>query len=240
MPRSSAECSAGDGPDGLATRIAAVECVLFDLDGTLIDTIELIRESMRYCTAKVLGAPLPDEVLMHNVGIPLREQMKEFSEENAEELLVAYREHNARVHDAMVREYPGVEEALESLSAKGLRLGVVTSKSGPVAQRGLDRFSLGRFFEVVVSCDDVPLHKPDPYPLVHAAELLGVEPGRCAYVGDSPHDMTAAIAAGCVSVAALWGVSARERVLEPGPDYAVRSMAEVALLFDGRETAFRV
>ncbi len=222
-----------------AHRVSAVECVLFDLDGTLIDTLELIRESMRYCTATVLGAPLPDDVLMRNVGVPLRAQMREFSEEHAEELLLAYREHNSRVHDSMVREYPGVEAALESLLARGLRLGVVTSKSGPVAHRGLERFSLGRFFELVVSCDDVPVHKPDPYPLVHAAGLLGIDPARCAYVGDSPHDMTAAIAAGCVSVAALWGVSDRERVLEPGPEYAVGSMAEVALLFDGEETAFR-
>jgi len=245
LPRSSERGpttgNAGSSPeDGLADRVAAVECVLFDLDGTLIDTLELIRESMRYCTATVLGKALPDEVLMHNVGIPLREQMREFSEQHAEELLRVYREHNARVHDAMVREYPGVEPALEALSARGLQLGVVTSKSGPVAQRGLDRFSLGRFFEVVVSCDDVPVHKPDPYPLVHAAGLLGVEAQRCAYVGDSPHDMSAAVAAGCVSVAALWGVSARERVLEPGPDYAAASMAEVSLIFDGHEAAFRV
>ena len=243
MPRTALLPRSSEGDGALyrqAERVAAVECVLFDLDGTLIDTLELIRESMRYCTAAVLGAPLPDEVLMHNVGIPLRAQMREFSEEHAEELLAAYRAHNNRVHDAMVREYPGVEEALAALSAKGLQLGIVTSKSGPVARRGLERFGLQRFFEVVVSCDDVPVHKPEPYPLVYAAGLLGTPTERCAYVGDSPHDMAAAVSAGCVSVAALWGVSDRERVLEPGPEYAVASMAELALLFGGREAEFRV
>jgi len=193
---------------------------------------------MRYSTATVLGSPLPDDVLMHNVGIPLIAQMREFSEEHAETLLAAYREHQDRVHDAMVREYPGVEAALESLSAQGLRLGIVTSKSRTFALRGLERFSLDRFFEVIVACDDVPVHKPEPYPLLHAAGLLGIEVERCAYVGDSPHDMAAAIAAGCVSVAATWGVSARERLLALGPDYEVASMGEVALLFGGREAAF--
>jgi len=217
-----------------------VEAVLFDLDGTLIDTLDLILASMRFATETVLGASPPDEVLMHNVGVPLIVQMREFDEEKADELLRTYREHNARVHDSMVREYPGVEPALESILAGGRRLGIVTSKSAPVARRGLERFSLERFFEVVVTCEDVPIHKPDPHPLCYAAELLGLPPGACAYVGDSPHDMTAALAAGCVAVAATWGVATRERVLEPGPAYAVSSMAEVAALFSGEERRYSV
>jgi pyrophosphatase PpaX len=118
-------------------------------------------------------------------------------------------------------------------------LGIVTSKSRAVAQRGLDRFSLGRYFDVLVTYDDVPIHKPDPHPLLHAAGMLGVEAENCAYVGDSPHDMTAAVAAGMVAVAATWGVAGRERVLEPGPQYVVDSMAECAALFDGHEAGFR-
>jgi pyrophosphatase PpaX len=166
--------------------------------------------------------------------------MREFSEEKADELLAVYREHNNRVHDVMVREYPGVEEALERLTASGKRLGVVTSKSRPIAMRGLERFSLERFFETIVTCDDVEIHKPDPHPLLHAAGLLGVDISACAYVGDSPHDMTAAVAAGCVAVAALWGVAGRDRVLEPGPAYAVSSMTEVVALFGGDERTYRV
>lgn len=231
------ESTAGES---LASRTDAIECVLFDLDGTLIDTIELIRESMRYATATVLGEALPDEVLMRNVGVPLRRQMHEFDAERADELLRVYREHNGRVHDAMVKEYPGVEEALEKISARGLRMGIVTSKSRPVALRGIDRFSLGRFFEIVVSCDDVATHKPDPFPLMHAAQELGVDIRKCAYVGDSPHDMSAAVGAGCVSIAALWGGFTRERVLEPGPDYAAESMADVVAVVSGHGVGYLV
>lgn len=230
----------GRAADDLEIRLAAVEVVLFDLDGTLIDTLELIRESMRYATTAVFGEPLPDDVLMHNVGVPLAVQMREFSEEHAEELLAVYREHNDRVHDVMVREYPGVEEALAELAERGYRLGVVTSKIRHVALRGLERFSLGRFFDVVVASDDVTVHKPDPAPLLHAASLLGADPVRCAYVGDSPHDISAAVAAGMVAVAAKWGVADPERLRAAGAEYEADSMSETAALFEGYGTAFRV
>lgn len=224
----------------LAARVSALECVLFDLDGTLIDTIELIRESMRYATSRVLGEALPDDVLMRNVGVPLINQMREFSAEHADLLLTTYREHNHRVHDSMVKEYPGVDSALERFSAAGLRMGIVTSKSRAVAMMGIDRFSLMRFFDVLVACDDVPIHKPEPYPLLHAAERMGVDISRCAYVGDSPHDMAASVAAGSVSIAATWGGFSRERVLEPGPDYVADSMADVEAILGGHEKAYRV
>ncbi|PKQ16893.1 MAG: HAD family hydrolase [Actinobacteria bacterium HGW-Actinobacteria-7] len=214
--------------------------MLFDLDGTLIDTIDMIRASMRYATETVLGAPLPDEVLMCNVGIPLRQQMAQFSEAHTDELLATYREHNGRVHDAMIKEYPGVEETLVALLERGLRLGIVTSKSRTVALRGLERFSLSRFFEVMVTCDDVDRFKPDPFPLRHAAEMMGVDIALCAYVGDSPHDMSAAVAAGCVSIAALWGAFSAESVLSPGPLYQAASMNEVLAIVSGHEGSYRV
>jgi pyrophosphatase PpaX len=106
--------------------------------------------------------------------------------------------------------------------------------------KGIDRFSLGRFFETIVACDDVPVHKPEPYPLLFAAEQLGVDIERCAYVGDSPHDMAASVAAGSVSIAALWGGFTRERVLEPCPEYAASSINDVVAILEGHESAYRV
>jgi pyrophosphatase PpaX len=192
---------------------------------------------MRYCTAKVLGAPLPDDVLMRNVGIPLREQMREFSAEHAEALVDVYREHNDRVHDSMVRGFPGVEAALEELESLSFRLGVVTSKSRTIAARGLECLNLTRFFEVLVTCDDVSKYKPDPYPLVYAAGLLGLETRHCAYVGDSPRYDSGGRRRMRVRRGALG--SRAERVLAPGPEYAVSSMTEVALLFEGGEVGYR-
>lgn len=207
--------------------------VLFDLDGTLVDTVTLILTSFRHATAVVFGAPLPDEVLMRDVGIPLAKQMATFSAERADELVRVYREHNASVHDELIAEYPGVHEGLGRLKEHGRRLGVVTSKSRSLAERALALFDMGDFFEVVVACEDVDRHKPDPDPILRAAELMGVDACECAYVGDSPHDMNAALSAGSLAIAALWGAFPRERVCEPGPHHAVASMDDAVALLLG-------
>lgn len=205
---------------------------MFDLDGTLIDTVALILRSFRYATATVLGASPPDEVLMRNVGVPLAAQMRELAPEHADELLRVYREHNARHHDEMIAAYPGTRETLAELQAGGYRLGVVTSKGTPMATRGLAALDLGEFFPVVVTADDVTTHKPEPEPLLHAARLLGATPDECMYVGDSPHDMSAARAAGVIAVAALWGAFQADAVMAPGPEYALRSITELPGLLE--------
>jgi pyrophosphatase PpaX len=224
-------------PAGLGGRARAL---LFDLDGTLIDTVALILSSFRHATNEVLGSPLPDEILMRNVGVPLAIQMQEFAPEHADELLRVYREHNSMIHDEMVAEYPGTHATLEELARRGYPMGVVTSKGTAMARRGLGAFGLDRFFEVVVTSDDVEIYKPDPYPLLHAAELIGVPADECLYLGDSPHDMSAAIAAGLVSVAALWGAFGAEAVLGPGPEFALEAIAELPALLDGSGEEFRV
>jgi len=217
----------------LAARVRSLEAVLFDLDGTLIDTVALILDSFRYTTRIVFGEALPDEELMAGVGKPLIRQMTEFAPDRAEELVRVYREYNAARHDEMVAEYPGTEAVLAHIDALGLPMAVVTSKGVPMTLRGIRRFGLERYFRVVVTADDVPLHKPDPYPLRHAAELLGLDIERCAYVGDSPHDMEAARAAGCVAIAALWGAFPTHAVLAPGPELAIEHIGDLpALLAD--------
>ncbi|MDP2183397.1 MAG: HAD-IA family hydrolase [Actinomycetota bacterium] len=205
-----------------------LRAVLFDLDGTLIDTVALILASMRHATEAVLGAALPDEVLMQGVGIPLDTQMRAISPDHAEELLLAYREHNWEVHDELIAEYPGTEEVLVELARRGLPMGIVTSKSRRVAMRGIERFNLARYFEVIVCSDDTEVHKPDPLPLELAADQLGVRLSQCAYVGDSPYDMQAALAGGAYAIAALWGASSAEEMLAPGPDVALESIAELS------------
>jgi pyrophosphatase PpaX len=223
---------------GLAERVARVRGVLFDLDGTLIDTEELILSSARHATRLVLGEALPDDVLRHNIGVPLRVQMGEYAPGHVDELLAAYREHNDRVHDDLIREYVGTEGALEALRAAGWAMGIVTSKSRSVAQRGLDFFGLGRFFEFVVGYEDTKIHKPEAEPVLEGARRLGIGAGRCVYVGDSPHDMAAGKAAGSITVAALWGPFPR-RVLEPGPDYAIACLSDLVDLLGGHELRYR-
>ena len=222
----------GGPSEGADPRLAELEAVLFDLDGTLIDSIELILASFRHATETVLGEALPDEAMLSGVGMPLARQMREFSEEHADELLRVYREHNGRMHDSLVRAYPEVPETLVWLASRGYRMGVVTSKMNAMARRGLAVFDLARFFDVVVGSDDVTVHKPDPHPLLVAAAELVVAIERCAYVGDSVHDMAAARAAGCVAIGATWGVSTREALVEAGAEYVIEGMGELKGLLE--------
>lgn len=210
-----------------AEALAEVTCVLFDLDGTLIDSIALITASFRHATRTVLGVTLPDGDLLQDLGMPLRPQMERICPERAEELLVAYRAHNNDNHDRMVREYPGTREALEALADAGVRMGVVTSKLAGIARRGIARFGYEEFIAVLVTADDTVRHKPEPEPLWEAAGRLGVEPRACAYVGDSPHDVAAARRAGMVAVAALGGPFPPERVLTQGPAVALDALGEL-------------
>ncbi|WP_165055875.1 MULTISPECIES: HAD family hydrolase [unclassified Adlercreutzia] len=209
-----------------------IQGVLFDLDGTLIDTHDLILSSFRHATREVLGRELPDEVLLQKVGQPLVVQMWDFTDDDAtHELLVrTYREHNHSIHDAMVRMFPQVGEVLEALLAEGYPMGVVTSKRHALAQRALDVLGIAPSFKFLVGPDDYPAHKPDPGPVEHGCDLLGLRPDECLYVGDSPFDMQAGNGAGCVTVAATWGMFPPEVLAAENPDFTLASISELPAL----------
>ena len=221
----------------LNERVAGLKAVLFDLDGTLVDTEELILSSARHATAQVLGEALPDSVLRHNIGVPLRVQMAEYAPAHVDELLAAYRAHNEIVHDDLIREYPGTEQALEAVRSAGYPMAIVTSKSRPVAQRGLDFFGLGPYFDFIVGYEDTTIHKPEAEPILEAARRLGVSAGECLYVGDSPHDMASGKAAGALTAAAMWGPFP-DRVLDPGPDFALAYLGQLADLLGGNVASY--
>lgn len=217
-----------------AERLPDVQAVLFDLDGTLIDTVELIRDSFRYATRTVLGRELPDEVTMRNVGQPLSQQFRDMAPDHADELLTVYRAYNMMRHDELAKAYPGTLETLEDLGRRGIPMGVVTSKGAQAATRGIERFGLAPHLSVVVTADDVAIHKPDPHPLRFAAARLDAQLEYCMYVGDSPHDMESAIAGDAIAVAALWGAFETRDVLAPGPAFAIECLGELLDLLDGR------
>lgn len=196
-----------------------IKCALFDLDGTLIDSIPLIRESFRYASKKVLGRMLPDEVLLANVGIPLEEQMKIICPEKAKELLDAYREHNHAFHDEMVRPIDGILEVLDFLKKRGIKIGVVTSKSGPLARRGIKVCGMDRFVDAIVSANDVSRHKPNAEPVLKCLEILGCTPEEAIFVGDSPYDVESGKNAGVLTIAVPFGPFGKEVLLSRNPDY---------------------
>jgi pyrophosphatase PpaX len=203
-----------------------LRAALFDFDGTLVDTTELIYQSMRHATGEVLGRNLPREILLANVGQPLPRQMELIDAERAEALLESYRLHNEEHHDHLIGEFPGVERALARLRAAGIRVAVVTSKRRFSVKMALEHFpGLGEVVDCFVTMEDTTEHKPDPEPLLKGLELLGGIPlEEAAYVGDSPFDVAAARAAGITSVAVSWGAFSEETLRSAGPDHIVEDI----------------
>lgn len=195
--------------------------ILFDLDGTIIDSVGLILDSYRH-TAAVHGLPARTEAdWLRGLGTPLRTQFAAYAEsaEHMEALIATYREYNLANHDARVRAYPGMVEAIRSLHAAGRRLGVVTSKNRHGTLRGLRLVGLEDAFEVLVCADEVVNPKPHPEPVEKALDLLGAGPRDSVFVGDSPHDMHSGRGAGVATAAVLWGPFTRDDLTGAGPDH---------------------
>lgn len=202
--------------------------VLFDLDGTLIDSGALILASFRHATATVLGRTIPDEVLMANVGgHGIEAQMREFDAAHTDELVRVYREHNMSVYRG-VESFEGIEPLLDRLLGDERRVGIVTVKGRATVEVTLEVLPfLGRVHTIVTG-DDTTRHKPHPEPLLLALERLGAGPQRAVYVGDSPFDLRAAKAAGMAAIAVGWGnIHPLERLLPHEPDHVVHDPREL-------------
>ncbi len=191
---------------------------IFDFDGTLVDSVALIRASMRHAMRTVLGSEPPDEVLMEGVGRPLVDQMRTLAPDRADELVAVYREHNLANHGELLRPYPGVDAMLAGLRERGLAVAIVTSKMRDAVTLGLEHVPLGAF-DAIVTCEDTDRHKPDPAPVVRCLELLGADAESAVYVGDAPYDVRAGRGAGVATAAAMWGTAFPPAVLRAeGPD----------------------
>ena len=199
--------------------LARPAAVLFDLDGTLIDSIALILGSMRHAFAKCDRVIPTDDEWLTGVGIPLRTMFQRYASEDVaiDQLIAAYREHQLANHDSLVRCYDEVPQTLAALERAGHPLAVVTSKGDLLAQRGLELVGIAGYFETIVTCDSCMRHKPHPEPVLTALERLGYEPEEALFVGDSVHDIEAGNAAGVETVAALWGPFSREQLAVARP-----------------------
>jgi pyrophosphatase PpaX len=227
------------------------EPIVFDLDGTVVDTVALIRASFRHASRVVLGEELPDEVLLAGVGRPLMDQMRALDAARAQQLYDAYREFNHRVHDEMIAGFAGMEAGAGGragwaggggggapLGAPPPRLAIVTSKSADTTAMAFRAVGLREYFDAVVTAGDTSAHKPSAEPLLLALERLGAPADRAVYVGDAPVDVAAGKAAGVATVAVLWGVFSPAALAAAAPDFTVATPAALAdLCLDGTPPA---
>jgi pyrophosphatase PpaX len=209
-----------------------LQTVLFDLDGTLIDSIRLILDSYHHTLTRHKLPARTDEEWLRGVGTPLHVQFSEWREtpEILEAMIATYREYNLEPHDRMFTVYPGVVAAVREIKASGIQTGLVTSKNRQGALRGLSLVGLEALMDVMVCADEVSNPKPHPEPVEKAVALLGAEPATTIYVGDSIHDMHSGRAAGVKTAAALWGPFGRSHLESASPDYWLDTPADLVKL----------
>jgi pyrophosphatase PpaX len=192
--------------------------VVFDLDGTLADTLELILASYQHAFRTVLGREEDPEVIRSWIGRTLMDAFTSYSPEHAQALYDAYLPWNDRNTERLIRAYAGVPDLLAELAAAGVRLGVATSKRRASAQQAMRVLGLAEHLPVLVAMEDTAAHKPDPAPILLAVERLGGTPAEAVYVGDAVVDVIAGQAAGTATVAVTWGAGRPEALAVAGPD----------------------
>lgn len=208
--------------------------ILFDLDGTLVDSIDLILASYRHTMKTHLGRVPPDDEWKSTMGTPLRMQLESFAStpEQAESMFHTYIEHNEANHERLIRPFPGMRDAAVALRDAGYRLGVVTSKLGANAERELRTCGLDGLFDDMISATDVRRPKPDPEPVVLSLRSLDLAAADALLVGDSIYDLQAGRAAGVDTAAALWGPFDRETLADGRPDYWLDTIDQLLALLN--------
>lgn len=222
-------------------RKAPWSTVVFDLDGTLANTVDLIVQSHQHAIRTVLGKEEDPELLKSWIGRTLVVAYHDYCPDRAEELYEEYLRWNEANTARLIRSYDGVVEMLADLSAAGLRLGVATSKKRSQAVNAMDILGLTPYLPVLVGMEDTEQHKPDPEPLLLAVKELGGTPSEAVYVGDAVVDTLAGKAAGMSTVAVMWGAGTRDAIAGVRPDRFANSPAELreVLLAGDRGPALR-
>lgn len=207
--------------------------ILFDLDGTLLDSVPIILDAASRVFAD-MALPYDEAVVRRSIGIPLRVQALHWAGSRADEFRERYREVYRDLQEKRARLFPGTSEMLADLKSHGRLTGVVTSKVTWATQRALDQTGISEFFDTVITADDVVHHKPRPDPILKGMESLGVGPRDTLYVGDSMFDIQAARAASVDVVAVTWGAMGRDDLLTHCPDDVFDSWPQFTQWLCGR------
>ncbi|WP_322923617.1 pyrophosphatase PpaX [Paenibacillus campi] len=201
-----------------------IDTILFDLDGTIVDTNELIIASFMH----VMDHSLTREQIIPHMGTTLEQQLRTFSGlDDVTALVQKYRDYNWQHHDELVAPVPEVNEVLARLQAAGLKLGVVTTKIRATTTHVLRLFELDQYMQVIVTLDDVEHPKPDPQPIHQALAALGSAPEHTLMVGDSPADLKSAAAAGVQSAAVAWSLKGEQELSKYEPTFVLQRMSDL-------------
>lgn len=211
-----------------------IRAVLYDFDGTLADSTELIMQCYRHTMGAHLGHVPPDEDWLSGFGTTLETQLRRYARSEAEmqDMLVTWRAFQDGIHDDMLRPFPGAAETVAELERRGYGLAIVTSKHRRATLRGMELCGIVSHFDVIVTPEDVKDPKPHPEPVLVALERLGVAAEEAIFIGDSPHDIASGKAAGTRTAGVLWGPFPRAALESAGPDALLDAQQDVLRLLE--------
>ena len=209
--------------------------ILFDLDGTLLDTTPLIMKSFQYTFQTVYNRDVGIEEVQPFMGRPLRDAMEVMAPGKVDEVLAVYRAYQQIHHDKLAGIFSGVAETLETLFGWGITLAVVTSKGSELAARGLRLFGLDNYFAAIIGFEESPRHKPEPDPALVAINRLHLNTTQCIMVGDSPFDIECGNRAGVKTAAVKWTNVPWDDVIAAKPDYILTEMSDLLQICRGEK-----
>lgn len=204
-----------------------ITTILFDLDGTLINTNELIIASFMHTLEKFYPGQYKRESVIPFMGPTLTESFSTVDADRVDELITEYRRFNIEMHDEFVEEYETVYETIETLHNKGYKIGIVTTKARNVVEMGLSFSRLKQFFDVVITIDDVQNAKPHPEPIQLALKKLDASPEETIMVGDNYHDIEGGKNAGTRTAGVEWSLKGKEFLETYNPDYMLVKMSDI-------------
>ena len=195
--------------------------VIFDLDGTILNSTKLNIDSFHHACEIHLGRRLDEKELLKLYGKPLIEQMNHFCPEKANDMLIAYREFSQKHHDKGNALFPDVVGLLEQLKNNGFKIGLVTSKTTTSVKRNLEFFNIKKFFDFLIYFEDVDKHKPNPDPYEKMINMMGLDTSEIISIGDSPYDILGSKRAGLTTVLVGWTTFSNESFINCQPDYII-------------------
>ncbi|MBD8004576.1 pyrophosphatase PpaX [Bacillus norwichensis] len=204
-----------------------INTLLFDLDGTLLDTNELIITSYLHVFEQFYPGRFNREDVLPFLGPPLIDAFASVDPEKADEMVDIYRKFNMEKHDMLVHEFEGVYETIRTLHENNFKMAIVSTKIRKTVLKGLALTNLDEFFDVVITLDEVDNAKPDPEPLEKALAALGSNPEEAIMIGDNYYDILGGKNAGTYTCGVAWSVKGEDFLKQYSPDYMLKKMSDI-------------
>lgn len=209
-----------------------LDTILFDLDGTVLNTNHLIIESFQHTYKMITGVERSIDYIVKSFGEPLAVTMKREFDIPVEEAIKIYRDFHYDQFENLIDIFAGIEEEVKNLYEKGYKLGIVTSRLKNTTIRGLKKYNLDQYFHCIVTADDSKKHKPDPEPILIALEMLESRPENVIMIGDSIFDIQCAKNAGVRSAVVTWSALPKESYLSENPDYIIEKTEDITMILE--------